>query len=105
MPDIPEVELWRMVSLWMFLLCLLFTSLLLWILAQYKWCRHGFLPPLEISQVEVELPRAADPQNRYHEVMLGFGTYRFVRLRMVNSGLIVSFSTVVRVYAAQGVCT
>jgi hypothetical protein len=27
MPDIPEVEIWRMVSLWMFLLSLLFSSL------------------------------------------------------------------------------
>jgi hypothetical protein len=26
MPDIPEVEIWRTVSLWMFLLSLLFTS-------------------------------------------------------------------------------
>ena len=44
MPDIPEVEIWRTVSLWMVLLSLLFTLLLyfltslhLWILAQYKW--------------------------------------------------------------------
>jgi len=28
MPDIPEVEMWRMVSLWMFLLSLLFSLLL-----------------------------------------------------------------------------
>ena len=61
MPDIPEVEIWRTVSLWMFLLSLLFTSLLLWISAQYKWRRHGFLPPPETSQVEVEFPRAPNP--------------------------------------------
>jgi len=59
MPDIPEVGIWRMVSLWMFLLSLFFssvyffTSLFLWISAQYKWRQHGFLLPLEISQVEV----------------------------------------------------
>jgi len=35
-----------------------FTSLLLWISAQYKWRRHGFLPHPEVSQVEVEFPRA-----------------------------------------------
>jgi hypothetical protein len=38
MPDISEVEIWRTVSLWMFLLSLLFSSLyflLLWISAQY----------------------------------------------------------------------
>jgi hypothetical protein len=39
---------------------LLFTSSLLWISAQYKWRLHGFLPPPEISQVEVEFPRAPD---------------------------------------------
>jgi hypothetical protein len=61
MPDIPEVEICRTVLFWMFLLSLLFTSLLLWISAQYKWRWHGFLPPPEISQVEVEFPRAPDP--------------------------------------------
>jgi len=29
-----------------------------WISAQYKWHRHGFLPILETSQVEVEFPHA-----------------------------------------------
>jgi hypothetical protein len=91
MPDIPEVEIWRTVSLWMFLLSLLFTSLLLWISAQYKWRRHGFLPPPETSQVEVEFPRAPDPPNGYHMVLIGCGTYGFVRLRTLNSCLIVSF--------------
>jgi hypothetical protein len=33
----------------------------LWISAQYKWCRHGFLPPPGTSQVEVEFPRAPNP--------------------------------------------
>jgi len=33
----------------------------LWISAQYKWRRHGFLPPPETSQVEVEFPRAPNP--------------------------------------------
>ena len=85
---------------------LLFTSLLLWISAQYKWRRHGFLPPPEISQVEVEFPRAPDPPNGYHMVLIGCGTYGFVRLRTLNGYLIVSFpSTLIRVYAAQGVCT
>jgi len=94
MPDIPGVEIWRTVSLWMFLLLLsslFFTSLLLWISAQYKWRRHGFLPPPEISQVEVEFPRAPDPPNGYHMVLIGCGTYGFVRLRTLNGCLIVSF--------------
>jgi len=91
MPDIPDVEIWRTVSLWMFLLSLLFTSLLLWISAQYKWRRHGFLPPPEISQVEVEFPRAPDPPNRYHTVLIGCGTYGFVHLRTLHGCLVVSF--------------
>jgi hypothetical protein len=70
---------------------LLFTSLLLWISAQYKWRRPGFLPPREISQVEVEFPRAPDPPNGYHMVLIGCGTYGFVRLCTLNGYLIVSF--------------
>ena len=93
MTDIPEVEIWRTVFLWMFLLSLslLFTSLLLWISAQYKWRRHGFLPPPEISQVEVEFPRAPDPPNGYHTVLIGCGAYGFVHLRTLNGCLVVSF--------------
>jgi hypothetical protein len=98
MPDISEVEIWRTVLLWMFLLSLFFslllyflTSLLLWISAQYKWRQHGFLPPPEICQVEVEFPRAPDQPNGYHMVMIGCGTYKFVRLRTLNGCLIVFF--------------
>jgi hypothetical protein len=65
--------------------------LLLWISAQYKWRRHGFLPPTEISQVEVEFSRAPDPPNGYHTVLIDCGTYGFVRLRTLNGCLIVSF--------------
>jgi len=75
----------------MFLLSLLFTSLLLWISAQYKWRGHGFLPPPELSQVEVELPHAPDPPNGYHTVLIGCETYGFVHLRTLNGCLIVSF--------------
>jgi hypothetical protein len=84
---------------------LLFTSLLLWISAQYKWRWHGFLPPLEMSQVEVEFPHAPDPPNGYQTVLISCGTYEFVRLCTLNGCLIVSFPTLVRVYTAQGVCT
>jgi len=45
---------------WQFLPSLICISLLLWITAQYKWYRHGFLPPMEISQVEVEFPCMPD---------------------------------------------
>jgi len=71
MPDILEVEIWKAVSLWMFFHCLVFssvhffTSLLHWIWAQYKWLWHGFLPPLEISQLEVEFPHAPDLLNGF----------------------------------------
>jgi hypothetical protein len=70
---------------------LLFTSLLLWISAQYKWRWHGFLPPAEISQVEVEFPCAPDPPNGYHSVLICCGTSGFVHLRTLNGCLIVSF--------------
>jgi len=105
MPDIPGAEIWRMVTLWMFLLSLLFTSLLLWISAQYKWRRHGILPPPETSQVEVEFPCAPDSPNGCHMVLIGSGTDGFVRLCMLNGCLIVSLPTLARVYAAQGVFT
>jgi len=48
MPDIPDVEIWRTVSLWMFLLFHLFCSLYFfasWIPAQYKWHWHRFWDP------------------------------------------------------------
>ena len=35
--------------------------LLTLISAQYKWRRHGFLPPPETSQVELEFPLAPNP--------------------------------------------
>jgi hypothetical protein len=88
----------------MFLLSHL-SSVLVWISAQYKSRRHGFLPAPETSQVEVECPRAPDPPNSYHMVLIGCGTYGFVHLRTLNGCLIVSFSTLVRVYTAQEVCT
>jgi hypothetical protein len=70
---------------------LLFTSLLHWISAQNKWRRHGFLPPLDISQVEVEFPRAPDSPNLYHMVLIGCGIYGFVCLHTLNGYLIVCF--------------
>jgi len=51
MPDIPVVERWKTLSLLMFLLSLVFssvyfiTSLLLSILAQYKWGDHVIVAP------------------------------------------------------------
>jgi len=75
----------------MFLLSLLSTSRLLWISAEYKWHRHGFLPPLEISQLEVGFPSAPDLPNGYHTVLICCGTYRFIRLCTLNGCLIVSF--------------
>ena len=97
MPDMAEVEICRTVSLWMFLLSVffcsvhIFTSLLHWISAQYKWRWHGFLPPPEISQVEVEFRRAPDLPNGYHIVPIAFGIHGFVHLHTLNSCLIVFF--------------
>jgi hypothetical protein len=90
MPDILEEEIWRTVSLSMFLLSLLFTSLLRWILAQYKWRRHGFLPSPETPQLQGEIPRTPDPPNGYHMGLLGIGTYGFLQLWTLTSYLTVS---------------
>jgi hypothetical protein len=65
--------------------------LLLWNSAQYKWRRHGFIPPPEISQVEVEFPRAPYPPNGYHTVLSRCGTYGFVHLRTLNGCLVLTF--------------
>jgi len=61
----PEVETWRRLLPWVFLLFLLFCLLIhmvtSWISAQYKRHWHGFLPPSEKCQVEVEFPHAPGP--------------------------------------------
>jgi len=41
--------------------------------------------------VEVEFPRAPDPPNGYHMVLMGCGTYGLVRLHTWNGCFIVSF--------------
>ena len=107
MLDIAEVEIWRTVSLWMFLLSLLslLFTFLLWISAQYKWRQHGFLPPSEISQVEVEFPCAPDPPKVHHMILISCGTYGFVHLCTLNGCFIVVISTLVWVYTVQVVCT
>jgi hypothetical protein len=80
-----------------------FSSLLVWISAQYKWRGHGFLPPPETSQVEVEFPRAPDPPNGYHMVLIGCGTYGVVRLRTLKRCLTVSFPFLF--YSCTGLCS
>jgi len=78
-------------SFFLFSSLYLFTCLLLWISAWYKWRRHWFLPPLETSQVRVESPRAPNPPNGYHIVLIHCGTYGIVHLCTLNSCLVVSF--------------
>lgn len=68
-----------------------FTPLLLGILAQYKWCWQGFLPPPEVRKVELEFPCGPDPPNGYQTALNGCRTYGFIRLRTLNSGLVVFF--------------
>jgi hypothetical protein len=80
---------------------LLLTFFLLWISAQYKWRRHGFLPLPEISQVRVEFPRVPNPANVYHMVLIGCGTYGLVHLRTLNGYLIV----VILFYSCTGLCS
>jgi hypothetical protein len=68
--------------LFLFFSFLLHTALLLWISARYKWRRHGFLPPPDLSQWEVEFPRAPDPPKghpeRYWSVVGLFSLYEYV---------------------------
>jgi hypothetical protein len=80
----------------------LFTSLLLWISAQNKWRCHGFLPPPETSQVEVEFHRGLDQPNGYHVVLIGSGTYGFIRFCMLKCCLIVSFLPLYGFMQARG---
>jgi hypothetical protein len=66
--------------------------------ARYTWRRHGFKPPPERSQLEVEFPRALDMPKCYSMVPIGCGTYEFVWERMRHDFLISFFLsfTVVR---------
>ena len=41
--------------------------------------------------MEVEFPRAPDPPNGYHTVLIGCGTDGFVRFHILNGCLVVSF--------------
>jgi hypothetical protein len=70
---------------------LLHTLLLLWISAQYKWRRHGFLPHPGHSRVEGEFPRVPDPPKGYRTVPNGRGTFEFVRVRTRHDCLMLSF--------------
>jgi len=71
---------------WFFLLI---SSSLRWISAQYKWRRHGLLPPPDHSQVEVEFPCAQDsPKGRHWAVPIGTGTYDFVQFRTQHECII-----------------
>lgn len=87
MPDIPDLEIWRKVLLWMFLPMVLF-SILLWLSANYKCCRHGLLPLLEVCQLEKEYHCTPYPPKYYHMVVISFCTYEFVCLHMLNCYLI-----------------
>jgi len=79
----------------------LFSSSLLWILAWYKWRRHGFyhLP------LEVEFPPGPDPPKgcpvQYWSVVGLIGSSEYVRRTVV--WLVPSFPFLRRVAAAQGV--
>jgi hypothetical protein len=108
MPDIPEVEIWRTVSLWMFLVSLLFSSLY-------------FITSLDLSPVQMASARVFTTsgdkssgggvsQGAGSAEWLPYGTERlwdlWVRTFAYIEWLFGSFlSTLVQVYAAQGVCT
>jgi len=62
-----------------------------WISTRYKWRHHGFLPPLDRSQVEVEFPSAPDPPKGYRTVPICSGTSEFVWVRMWHDCIMLSF--------------
>jgi len=86
-----KLSIGRSFRLFLLFSSLLHTLLLLWISAQYKWRRHGFLPPPDHSQVEVEFPRAPDPPKGYRTVPIGSGTFESVRVRTRHDCLMLSF--------------
>jgi len=47
----------------------------LWILAQYKWRRHRFLPPAATSQVEVVFAMHQICHEAGHSALIDCGTY------------------------------
>jgi hypothetical protein len=108
MPDIPEVEIWRTGSLWMFLLSLLFTLLLTsldlgpvqmasaWVFTTSgdKSSGGGVSPCAGSAEW---LPYST---NRLWDLWVC--TFAYVE-RLFDCFL--TFSTLVRDYAAQGVCT
>jgi hypothetical protein len=101
MPEILELELWRMVSLWMFQIFsfrYIFTCL---DLGPVQMASAWVLPPSETSQVEVEFPHVTDPTNDYHMVLIRCGTYGFLPLRILKGYLIV----VILLYSCTGLCS
>jgi hypothetical protein len=93
MPDIPEVEIWRTVLLWMFLLSLLslyfFTSV---DLGPVQMASARVFPTSGDKSSGGGVPHAPDPPNGYHIVLLDCGTKGFVLLCTLNGCLIVSFT-------------
>jgi len=110
MPDIPEVEIWRTLSLWMFLLPHFFSSVY-------------FFTPLDLGPVQMASARVittfgdkssgggVSPRTRSAE-WLPYGTDRLWALWVRTFAYVeqlfdcfLSFSPLVPVYAAHGVCT
>jgi len=87
----------------------LFSSSLLWITAQYKWRRHGFLPPSELVKW-----RWSFPVHRIHRKVTLSGTDRLWDLGVLTIAYVkrlfdcflpfFTFPILVRDYAAQEVC-
>jgi len=109
MPDIPEVETWRTVSLWMFLLSLLFSLLV-------SFFTSLDLGPVQMASAQVFTTSGdksggcrVSPCARSAE-WLPYGTDRFWDLWLLTFVYVERLfgcfvSTLVRVYAAQGVGT
>jgi len=108
MPDIPEVEIWRTVSLWMFLLSLLFSLLL----------TSLDLGPVQKASVCVFTTSGDKSSGGGVSLCAGstewlpYSTNRLWDLWVHTFAYVewlfdcfLSFRTFVRVYTAQGVCT
>jgi len=73
MPDCLEVEIWRIVLYLIFFHSLYWTILLVLISVLFKWHQYGFLPPLQISRVEVQFPLQPESPKECPEQYLSVG--------------------------------
>jgi len=86
----------------------LFSSSLLWISAQYKWRRHGFLPPSESIKWRWIFPvrriRRKVAIELYRSVVGLLSSYDCVHRMIVSLFVSLSMFSLILALAAQEVC-